>query len=55
LVDVLEGYVSAEAAERQYGVVLMAGATAVDEVATSALRASRSNGHIAHATEGETK
>jgi N-methylhydantoinase B len=53
LVDVLEGYVSVGAAERQYGVVLTAGATAVDETATSALRAARVNGRI-HETEGET-
>jgi N-methylhydantoinase B len=54
LADVLEGYVSAAAAEREYGVVLTADAGGVDEVATRALRAARANGRIAHDTEEGT-
>jgi N-methylhydantoinase B len=54
LVDVLEGYISVQAAERQYGVVLTADAVAVDDAATRAVRAARVNGRI-HETEGETK
>ena len=54
LADVLEGYVSAPAAEREYGVVLTADAGGVDEVATRALRAARANGRIAHDTEEGT-
>jgi N-methylhydantoinase B len=53
LADVLEGYVSAEAAEREYGVVLTDGGDAVDEAATRALRDARGNGRIAHDEEGE--
>jgi N-methylhydantoinase B len=54
LADVQEGYVSAEAAEREYGVVLAAGGTAVDEAATRAKRAAMGNGRIAHDEEGTT-
>jgi N-methylhydantoinase B len=52
LSDVREGYVSAEAAEQQYGVVLTAGGGEVDEAATRALRAARANGRIAHERDG---
>ena len=54
LADVREGYVSAAAAEREYGVVLTADAGGVDEVATRALRAARANGRIAQDTEEGT-
>jgi len=54
LEDVREGYVSVEAAEREYGVVLTADGAGVDEAATRALRASRGNGRIAH-EKGEEK
>jgi N-methylhydantoinase B len=50
--DVLEGYVSAAAAEEQYGVVLTADGTAVDDAATRALREARAGS--AHHQEGET-
>ena len=53
LTDVREGYVSVDEAERQYGVVLRNGGTSVDDAATRAVRASRSNGQIAHDEEGE--
>ena len=46
--DVLEGYISAEAASKEYGVVLTADRKAVDEAATAKLRAemaASSNGH----------
>ncbi|MDA0158891.1 hydantoinase B/oxoprolinase family protein [Solirubrobacter ginsenosidimutans] len=41
LEDVREGYVSARAAEEEYGVVLTDGGTQVDAAATAALRSSR--------------
>jgi N-methylhydantoinase B len=49
--DVLEGYVSAAGAEEQYGVVLTADGTAVDDAATRALREARAGS--AHDQEGE--
>jgi N-methylhydantoinase B len=50
--DFLEGYFSAAAAEEQYGVVLTADGTAVDDAATRALREARAGS--AHHQEGET-
>ena len=41
LEDVLDGYLSPETAERDYGVILAAGGRAVDEAATAAARAAR--------------
>ncbi|MDB5533135.1 MAG: hydantoinase B/oxoprolinase family protein [Hyphomicrobiales bacterium] len=41
LFDVIEGYVSREAAERDYGVILDASGTRVDETATAARRSRR--------------
>jgi N-methylhydantoinase B len=48
LVDVVEGYVSAAAAEEQYGVVLTADGSAVDDAATRALRQARADGRTHH-------
>jgi N-methylhydantoinase B len=53
LVDVREGYVSADAAEREYGVLLTADGTAVDREATRSRRAARAKGRIAQDSEGE--
>jgi N-methylhydantoinase B len=53
LQDVVEGYVSVTAAEEQYGVVLTADGTAVDDAATRALREARRDGQIAHDEEGQ--
>jgi N-methylhydantoinase B len=48
LVDVVEGYVSAAAAEEQYGVVLTADGSAVDDAATRTLRQARADGRTHH-------
>jgi N-methylhydantoinase B len=49
--DVREGYVSAEAAEREYRVVLAADGQGVDEAATKRLRAEREKPEEAHAEQ----
>jgi N-methylhydantoinase B len=52
LADVLEGVVSEEAARRDYGVVLDAPGTAVDEAATRALRGATGDDRLRSEQEG---
>jgi N-methylhydantoinase B len=50
LADVREGFVSAEAAARDYGVVLTADGSAVDEAATASRRANSRSAMSGHRT-----